>query len=156
TLAADHNDPIGVQAAYRSGDSGGYDVATGDPAADIADLFAWYTGPRQKPNSVVLALTWRADPSEATEKAFDPSVKYGIHVDTDDRPTLQMKLDPLDPENIILGGEAHTKAEIDIIGWFGESKTQKGNWGVRVSGIPGLSDPVIGPVGKILEPKSGI
>src|SRR5581483_8946307 len=72
SMAADHNDPIGVQAAYRSGDSAnGYTVATGDPSADIADLFAWYTGEKGNPQSVVLALTWRVDPIEEKEHAFD-------------------------------------------------------------------------------------
>jgi hypothetical protein len=154
TRAADHNDPIGVQAAYRSGDSvGGYDVATGDPTADIADLFAWYNGPTGNPTSVVLALTWRADPSEAKEKAFDPSVKYGIHIDTSDHDLLDIGLSG---DGLTLGSRLNTKAEHDIIVWYGEHKREPGKWGMIVSGLPGVDHDVIGPVGKTLTPAPGV
>src|SRR5690349_2921010 len=113
TEAADHNDPIGVQATYRSGDSlVGYEVATGDPTADIADLFAWYNGPKGNPTSVVLALTWRADPSEQKEKSFDPTVKYGIHTDTSDHGLLDVGVSG---DGLSLGSRLNTHAEHDII-----------------------------------------
>jgi hypothetical protein len=38
TWAADHNDPVRVQA------TGTESSKSGDPAADIADIFTWYTG----------------------------------------------------------------------------------------------------------------
>jgi len=149
--AADHNDPIGVQAAYRSGNSaGGYEVATGDPTADIADLFAWYNGPQGNPTSVVLALTWRADPSEDKEKSFDPTVKYGIHIDTSDPGLLDITSDEGDRLNF--ASRLHTKAEHDIIAWYGQSKTQPGKWGMMVSGLPGVRGELVGPVGKVLSP----
>ena len=59
SFAADHNDPIHVQATYQSGELSGYVVNTGDPAADIADLFAWYSGPPGQAKSLIMALTWR-------------------------------------------------------------------------------------------------
>jgi hypothetical protein len=155
TMAADHNDPIGVQAAYRAGDSAnGYDVATGDPSADIADLFAWYTGEKGNPQSVVLALTWRVDPTEAKEHAFDPSVAYGIHIDTTNHGLLDVHADLAD--GITLGSKLHTKATNDIVVWFGESKTKKGQWGLLVNGIPGVDHEVVGPVGKVLQPAPGV
>jgi hypothetical protein len=127
TRAADHNDPIGVQAAYRSGDSAsGYEVSTNDPSADIADLFAWYTGDQGKPASVVLALTWRADPVEARERRFDPTVKYGIHIDTTDKKLIDINVSA---DGLSLGSKLHTTPTNDIIVWFGESKTKKGQWG---------------------------
>jgi len=154
SMAADHNDPIGVQAAYRSGESmGGYEVATGDPTADIADMFAWYTGPQGHPDKVVLALTWRADPIEAKEKSFDPSVKYGIHVDTDDHGLIDVRLSQ---DGLALGSRLSTKAEHDIIFWFGEKKTEPGKWGMIVTGIPGVEGSVVGPVGKVLTPAPGV
>lgn len=154
TQAADHNDPVGVQATYRSGDStGGYDVATGDPTADIADLFAFYTGEKGNPKSVVLILTWRADPVEDKEKSFDPTVKYGIHIDTSDKKLVDVKLDG---DGISLGTKLHTTATHDIIVWYGEHKKKKGEWGMMVSGLPGVKGDVVGPVGKVLEPAPGV
>ena len=106
--AADHNDPVRVQAT-------GSDAANaGDPAADIADIFAYYTGTQGNPGSIVLALTWRTHP--LYEQAFDPSVRYGIHIDkTDDR---------------LVGVVDHAKADHDIYAWFG--KNPAGEWGVQV------------------------
>jgi hypothetical protein len=156
TQAADHNDPIGVQSTYRSGDSvGGYEVSTNDPSADIADLFAWYTGEQGNPTSVVLAMTWRADPVEAREKAFDPSVAYGIHIDT----TKDKKLLDIDvslQDGLTLGSKLVTKATHDIVVWFGERKQSPGKWGMIVSGLPGVDGEVVGPVGKVLEPAPGV
>ena len=152
-MAADHNDPIGVQAAYRSGDSSGYDVATGDPSADIADLFAWYTGDQGNPKSVVLALTWRVDPLEQKEKAFDPTVRYGIHIDTSSKGLVDIGLSG---DGLTIGSKLHTTATHDIFVWFGEKKTKKGEWGVMVSGLPGMSGYVIGPVGQVLAPAPGV
>ena len=159
TQAADHNDPIGVQAAFQSGESGaGYEVDTNDPSADIADIFAWYTGDKGNPKSVVFALTWRADPVEAREKRFDPSVKYGIHIDANDEKKLvDISVDPLDPlEGVKIGSKFVTRATNDIIVWFGENKTKKGDWGMMVTGIPGVDKEVIGPVGKVLTPAPGV
>ncbi len=154
TNAADHNDPIGVQATYRSGDSlGGYEVATGDPTADIADLFAWYNGPKGNPTSVVLALTWRADPSEDKEKSFDPTVKYGIHIDTSDHDLLDIRTSG---DGLSVGTRLRTTAEHDITVWYGESRRERGKWGMMVNGIPGVRGEVIGQVGKVLTPAPGV
>lgn len=154
-MAADHNDPIGVQAAYRSGDSAnGYEVATGDPSADIADLFAWYTGEKGHPKSVVLALTWRVDPTEEKEHAFDPSVKYAIHVDTSGPGLLDVAVDPND--GLVLSSKLHTQSTHDIVVWFGEHKREKGKWGMIVTGLPGVDHEVVGPVGKVLQPAPGV
>lgn len=153
TQAADHNDPIGVQAGYRSGESGGYEVQTGDPSADVTDLFAWYNGPKGNPTSVVLALAWRADPIEAREKSFEPTVAYGIHVDTDDHGLLDVSLSG---DGLSVGSRLSTKAEHDIVVWYGPHKTQPGKWGMRVTGIPGVEGEVVGQVGKVLEPAPGV
>jgi hypothetical protein len=155
SMAADHNDPIGVQAAYRSGDSAnGYTVATGDPSADIADIFAWYTGAKGSPQSVVLALTWRVDPIAEKEHAFDPSVKYAIHIDTTDHGLLDVSVDPAD--GLSLSTKLVTHATSDIVVWFGEHKQNKGQWGMLVTGLPGVDHEVVGPVGKVLEPAPGV
>lgn len=154
TRAADHNDPMGVQAVYKSGSSGaGYEVSTGDPEADIADLFAWYRGPQGRPESVVFAMTWRADPVQDKERSFDPSVAYGIHIDTSDKGLLDVRIDN---DGIQLDSKYRTKATHDIVVWFGEHKQKKGQWGMRVSGLPGVPKEVVGRVGKVVEPAPGV
>jgi hypothetical protein len=156
TKAADHNDPIGVQATYKAGDSaGGYVVSTNDPAADLADVFVWYTGEQGNPDSVVLAITWRADPVEAREKQFDPTVQYGIHIDTEKEKKL-LDVDISASDGLTLGSKLFTKATHDITIWFGEHKTEKGQWGLLVNGLPGVDGEVVGPVGRVIEPADGV
>jgi hypothetical protein len=121
--AADHNDPVRVQAT-------GADL--GDPAADIADIFAFYKGPQGRPTSVVLALTWRTDP--AYERTFDPTVRYGIHVDNDDDRVAWIA--------------DRARADYDIWAWF--AKNASGQWGVKVENVPGTNGPITGLVGKTI------
>ena len=143
TWAADHNDPVRVQA------TGSESSKHGDPAADIADIFAWYTGPEGAPDKVVLALTWRVDP--IYEKEFDPTVRYGIHIDNNAGlhvPTKDTPLSLMEP--------AELEAEHHIWIWFGLKNGTKNEWGVRVDNVPGVDKPVIGAVGKTLQPKPGV
>jgi hypothetical protein len=144
TWAADHNDPVRVQA------EGADSAHHGDPAADIADIFAYYTPQAGKPEKIVLALTWRTDPLE--EQTFDPSVRYGIHIDNnaglDIAATKQTPLSLMDP--------AKVEAEYDIIIWFGKKKNTANEWGVLASGIPGPNGKklqVVGDVGTTLSPE---
>ncbi len=110
--AADHNDPGRVQASAAD---------VGDPAADIADMFAWYTD-----QSIVLALTWRIDAAYQLE--FDPEVLYGIHVDNDN----------------------DGKAEFDIWTRFGRKTGDSSEWGVKIDNVPGTTAPIVGAVGQTL------
>ncbi|MFO0680264.1 MAG: DUF4331 family protein [Polyangiaceae bacterium] len=156
SLAADHNDPIHVQANHKSGGVAGYEVNTGDPSADIADIFAWYTGTAGDPKSVVAAITWRVDPLETSEKSFDPSVAYGIHIGTGATKPLEVNFDnPLNPK---IDSKFVTKAAHDIVVWFGKGTeaNNNGQWGMRVSGLPGVATPLVGPVGKPLSAPNGV
>jgi hypothetical protein len=135
SLAADHNDPVRVQATGTT---------TGDPAPDIADIFAYYRGPTGKPNSVVLTLTWRVDP--LAELAFDPTIRYGIHVDND-----------ASFSNLAEARGIGMGAEFDIWIWFGKKKGTANEWGVYLENVPGLGGKkVAGDVGKVLKPAPGV
>lgn len=135
TLAADHNDPVRVQATGTT---------TGDPAPDIADIFAYYRGPTGNPDSIVLALTWRVDP--IYEVTFDPSIRYGIHVDAD-----------ASFSNLAEARGVGMSAEHDIWIWFGKKKGTINEWGVYLENVPGLGGKkVAGDVGKILRPAPGV
>lgn len=135
TWAADHNDPVRVQATGTT---------TGDPAPDIADIFAYYRGPTGKPTTVVLTLTWRVDP--LNEVAFDPSIRYGIHIDND-----------ASFSNLAEARGIGMSAEYDIWIWFGKKKGTVNEWGVYLENVPGLGGKKIaGEVGKILRPAPGV
>ncbi len=135
TFAADHNDPVRVQATGTT---------TGDPAADIADIFAYYRGPTGKPDSIVLALTWRVDP--LYEVTFDPSIRYGIHVDND-----------ASFANLAEARGVGMGAEYDIWIWFGKKRGTTNEWGVYLENVPGLGGrKVAGDVGKVLRPAPGV
>jgi hypothetical protein len=154
TVAADHNDPIHVQANYQSGEISGYVVNTGDPSADLADVFAWYTGEPGHAESLVLALTWRVDPLEEKEKSFDPTVAYGVHIATGDPGLLDLDLsNPLKPS---VTSKLDTEPTYSIITWFGESRETPGKWGMRVSGLPSAEPTVVGAVGKTLTTSDGV
>ncbi len=135
TWAADHNDPVRVQATGTT---------SGDPAADIADIFAYYRGPTGKPTSIVLTLTWRVDPLYELE--FDPSVRYGIHIDND-----------ASFANLAEARGVGMDAEYDIWIWFGKKKGTENDWGVYLENVPGLGGKkMAGDVGKVLKPAPGV
>jgi len=135
TFAADHNDPVRVQATGTT---------TGDPAPDIADIFAYYRGPTGRPDSIVLTLTWRVDP--LYEITFDPSVRYGIHVDND-----------ASFSNLAEARGVGMGAEYDIWIGFGKKRGTANEWGVYLENVPGLGGrKVAGDVGKVLRPAPGV
>lgn len=135
TWAADHNDPVRVQATGTT---------TGDPAPDIADIFAYYRGPTGKPTSIVLVLTWRVDP--LYELSFDPTIRYGIHIDND-----------ASFSNLASARGVDMGAEHDIWIWFGKKKDTPNEWGVYLENVPGLGGrKMAGDVGKVLRPAPGV
>ena len=90
-------------------------AASTDPAADIADFFAWY-----KPDgNLVFILTVAgltgavADGGAAT---YDADVLYGLHVDSD--------------------GDALSDQDI----WIRFGQNGAGAWGLQASGVPGGAD----------------
>ena len=93
--------------------------STPDRAADIADIFAWHTA-----NSVVLILTF-AGPSPTTAPAFyDRDVLYKINISNTDPVTT-------------------TNSPITFKFGKGGGANQ---FGVQVTGLPGVNGPIVGPV----------
>lgn len=93
--------------------------ATPDIAADIADVYAWHTD-----TSVVIALTF-AGPQATTRPAFyDRNVLYTINISN---------------------AGARTDAEIPIRVRFGPGSGAN-EFGVQVSGAPGVTGDIVGPV----------
>ncbi len=106
--ASDHGDAPGTVA---------------DPAADIADVYAWHE------DDVLTAVLTFAGAADAADPAvYDPDVLYAIHVDTN--------------------GDVGDGAEVTVLARFGQNAL--GEWGVQVLDLPGAGGPVVGPVQSVI------
>ena len=98
----------------------------GNPAVDITDFYAWHTD-----DGKIVAVIGFAGLGEAGAQAtYDDTVLYGIHIDNSN-------------DNV---------ADEDI--WIRFGKNAADEWGVKVMGI--AADPVIGPVGTIIDAPLGL
>jgi hypothetical protein len=130
--AADHNDPRRVQSTefWNTTSTEG-----ADPAADIADLFAWN---RQAvpgvadplSDTLVLALTWRVNAEDGS--SLDDTVRFGIHIDNG---------------SLLTDGDG--EAEYDV--WIRHGQNRQGGWAVKVENLPGVEGAVVAPVGETVE-----
>ena len=102
-LAADHAEAPGAAA---------------DPAADIADLYAWHT----TDGKVVAVLTFAGLTAAGGSATYDEDVLYTLHIDND----------------------ADNNPDIDVLVRFG--KNGAGDWGVQVENLPGTTAAVSGAV----------
>ena len=90
-----------------------------DKAADIADIFTWHTA-----TTTVIVMTF-AGPAPTTSAAFfDRDVLYKINVSNTD---------------------ATTTPNIPITVKFGVGANPN-QFGVQISGVPGVNGPIVGPV----------
>ncbi len=101
-------------------------MASADPAADIADLYAWHSG-----NKLVAALTYAGLSGSMTGPLYDDDVLYTVHVDND----------------------GDNEADIDVLVRFG--RNDDGDWGVQVENLPGSDSPLSGPVGTQISAGDG-
>jgi len=92
-------------------------TAAADPAADIADLYAWFDG-----TDVRFALTFAGLGAPGAAATYDADMLYQIHIDND----------------------GDTMADHSIEVRFGQNDA--GEWGVQASGVPGADAPISGPV----------
>ncbi|MEL7690592.1 DUF4331 family protein [Citromicrobium bathyomarinum] len=97
--------------------------STPDRAADIADLFAWHDA-----DNVYLAMTFAGPQATDQPATYDPDVLYTINVSND---------------------SPRTTADYPIYVRFGPGAGSN-EYGVQVTGIPGVSGPIVGSVEKTL------
>jgi hypothetical protein len=98
-----------------------------DPAADLADLYAWHTDD----STLVTVLTFAGLSVSGDPALYDADVLYGIHIDND--------------------GDAI--ADHDVWVRFGQDSL--GGWGLQVVGMPGTGAPVFGPVEHVIAAPGG-
>ena len=91
--------------------------------ADIGDLYAWHTT-----DSIVVVVTFNGlKAGGTTSGGYAADVVYGVHLDND----------------------ADQMADHDI--WVRFAENGAGEWGVKVEGLPGETQPVMGPVAQELS-----
>ena len=97
--------------------------ASADPAADIADFYAWHTADGR----IEAIITFAGAGSSADGGVYDADVLYGIHIDN----------------------TGDSVADHDI--WIRFGQDGAGNWGVQVEGLPGADAEVVsGPVETVI------
>ena len=113
---------LGLTGTALAADHGEAPGAAADPAADIADFYAWHT----TSGTIVAVITVQPLAVSGDAPLYDADVLYGVHVDTN-----------LD-----------NTADIDIYARFGQNAD--GDWGVQVENLPGASGAVSGAVDTVI------
>ncbi|MEM9068221.1 MAG: DUF4331 family protein [Myxococcota bacterium] len=105
--------------AFAADHSEATSVGVGDPAANIADVYAWH-----EDGNVVAVLTVDGAKVPVAEQqgTYDRDVLYGVHFDTND------------------------DQQADETIWVRFGQNDAGAWGVQAEGIPGASEPLEGAV----------
>ncbi len=93
-----------------------------DPAADLTDLYAWHAD-----GKLVVAFGFAGLSEAGLPAQFDSGVLYTVHLDND--------------------GDNVSDREVYVR--FGQNG--RGDWGVRVENLPGIAEPVVGPVDTTIE-----
>ncbi len=118
---------VALPLAVRAADHRETQRAKDNPAADIADVYAWHVT-ADGLLTVILTYGGGADVATRTTPLYDKDVLYTIHIDnTDDTNYAPNK-------NIYIR--------------FGQNNV--GDWGVKVEGLPGSDADIIGAVGTTL------
>lgn len=111
--AADHTDPPAVSV---------------NPAADIADFYAYHRGTGANQTLVtVLTFAGLQAPMAGQTGTYDPNVLYAIHIDND----------------------GDNKPNTTIYARFGKNRNDQ--WGIQVINLPGEAGPLVGEVEKTID-----
>jgi hypothetical protein len=94
-----------------------------DHAADITDFYAWH----KDDGKIVVIVNYAGLLEVGQPGVYDSSVVYGIHIDNN----------------------GDNEADEDV--WVRFGQNGMGEWGVQFSGLPGVADPVVGPVNTVID-----
>lgn len=97
-------------------------TAYADVPADIGDTYAFHQGDR-----LTLIMTFDGYKLRQDEPNYDADVLYSFHIDTND---------DNEPDHVIMARLGQNAA---------------GEWGMKVEGIPGVAEPIIGAVDEVLS-----
>ncbi|MCR9160055.1 MAG: DUF4331 family protein [Nannocystaceae bacterium] len=117
--------------------------ASADPAADIADLYAWHT----EDGKVVAIITFAGLQAAGAEAAYDRDVLYTLHIDnTASAGGLTVGADRVSNSN-------DNESDIQVNVRFGQNYL--GDWGVQVENMPGTDGPIQGAVATTIDAGDG-
>lgn len=111
-----------VSTLTQAADHADSPTTTDDPAGDLSDIYAWHDG-----SKMIVAFGFAGLAEAGLPAVYDPEVLYTVHIDND----------------------GDNMADHDVYVRFGSNPA--GDWGVRVENLPGVPDPVIGPVESTIE-----
>lgn len=97
-------------------------ASTDDASANLGDVYAFHSDTR-----LTLIMTFDGYKLRAEQPSYDPDILYTFHIDTNADHTPDV--------------EIHTR--------FGQNSA--GEWGMQVMGVPGLDEPLVGPVGEVIS-----
>jgi hypothetical protein len=98
-----------------------------DHPADITDLYAWHDA-----SKVTVALAFAGGSEVGLPPDYDAGVLYQIHIDN----------------------TGDLVADYEVLIRFGQNTA--GEWGVKVEDLPGIADPIVGPVDTVIEAGLGL
>lgn len=116
-----------LSSASHAADHADAPATKDDHAADITDLYAWHDASKI---NVILGFAGLSEAGVPAE--YDAGVLYQIHIDN----------------------TGDLVSDYDVLVRFGQSST--GEWGVKVEDLPGIADPIIGPVETVIEAGIGL
>jgi hypothetical protein len=102
-------------------------ATTEDAPADLTDVYAWHDG-----STLVVGFGFAGLAEAGMPAVYDSGVLYTVHIDNDG-------------DNL---------SDHDIYVRFGQDA--RGEWGVQVENLPGIADPVIGPVETTIDAGLGL
>lgn len=117
---------LGLSVNALAADHAEAPIAASDPAADLADLYAWHTD-----SSLVLIATVAPLAVPGSTATYDSDVLYGFHVD--------------------LNGDGESDHDV----WVRFGQNGAGDWGVQALGLTEDGAAVEGPVEVQLDGPSG-
>lgn len=115
-------------AEVTAADHGDSPQAMADPAADIADVYAWADAEGER---LFVVITFDGNAEAGGTATYDADVLYTVHIDN----------------------TGNNQANHNVYVRFGQNLLEE--WGVRVDGLPGEAGPFEGPVAETVSGKGG-
>lgn len=106
-----------LASSLRAADHADSPSTTDDAPADLTDVYAWH-----EDSKLVVAFGFAGLSEAGAPAQYDAGVLYTVHIDNN----------------------GDNEPDHDVLVRFGQNTA--GEWGIRVEDLPGVADPVIGPV----------
>jgi hypothetical protein len=116
-----------LSSSLHAADHADAPLTTKDASADITDVYAWHDD-----TNLTVAFGFAGLAEAGAPAQYDAGVLYTVHIDNN----------------------GDNEPDHDVLVRFGQNSA--GDWGIRVEDLPGVADPVIGPVETTIEAGLGL